>query len=335
MDIVADVYESMSKEIERILIGNEDIVERLFIAVATKGHVLLEGLSGIAKTTIAKSFANLADLEYSIQMMPDLLPSDVTGTDIYNRETGEFAFQEGPIFANLVLADEINRTTPKTQSALLEAMEEGHVTIGSETKLLPQPFMLIVTQNPIESEGTFQLPITQRDRFQFKLQIDLPDRELEHRLIKQVKRSPDLDAEDVSPVVSPDAIARVRRAVSEVYLDERIEDYILDLVAATRDHPDVTHNASPRASIVFPNGSKAKAAIERRDYVIPDDVKHLSKQVLAHRIVLNADAEFGGRSSRDIIEEVVADIEVPGSQIRSEESTEWKTMSNGGGSNAE
>jgi len=335
MDLVADVYESLIDEAGQVLIGNEVVVERIFISLATGGHVLLEGPPGVAKTTIARLVSNLTDLDYSrIQMMPDLLPSDVTGTNIYREGIEAFEFEQGPIFANIVLADEINRTTPKTQSALLEAMEEEHVTVSSTTEPLPQPFLLIATQNPIETEGTYRLPIAQRDRFQLKLEVGLPDRTDEQQLLKQVKTAPDLEPEDVDPVVSPAAITQVRQAVSEVYLDERIEEYILDLVGATREHPSIEHGASPRATLAFTNGSKAKAAIERRDYVIPADVKALAKSVLGHRIVLDADAEFGGQSDRDLVEEIVTEVETPGSRIDGDES-EATTMSDGADSTTE
>ena len=320
MSSPADIFEAVRDEAETVLIGNEDVIERVLVAMLTKGHVLLEGPPGVAKTTIARLFAELTDLEFSrIQLMPDLLPSDVTGTQIYREDIGEFSFQKGPIFANVVLADEINRATPKTQSALLEAMQERTVTVASETTPLPSPFVLIATQNPIEAEGTYRLPIAQRDRFQFKLQIKLPDREEERALFDRFDADPDLEPEEVDPVVSSDAIEDAHDAVSRVHVDEKIREYVLDVVEATRDHPLVEHGVSPRATLAFLNGAKARAAIRRRDYVIPDDVKALSRPVLAHRLVLEADAEFGGRTAQDVVDELVGEVEPPGSRIDTDE----------------
>jgi MoxR-like ATPase len=279
----------------------------------------LEGPPGVAKTTIARLFASLTDLEYSrIQLMPDLLPSDVTGTQIYREETGEFEFQQGPVFANVVLADEINRATPKTQSALLEAMQERMVTVASQTSPLPTPFILIATQNPIETEGTYKLPIAQRDRFQFKLQIGLPERDEERELFDRFDADPGLEPELVDPVISAETISAIQTAVKGVHVDEKIREYILDIVGATRDHSQIEHGVSPRATLAFLNGGKAKAVLRGREYVIPDDVKSLAKPVLAHRLVLTSDAEFSGWTSRDVVENLVDDVETPGSQIGTE-----------------
>ena len=316
MESPADVFEALQSEAGRVLVGNEDVLEHLLISTLTKGHVLLEGPPGVAKTTIARLFASLTDLKYSrIQLMPDLLPSDVTGTQVYREETGEFVFQKGPIFANVVLADEVNRATPKTQSALLEAMEERKVTVASETSPLPSPFLLIATQNPIETEGTYRLPIAQRDRFQFKLKVELPTRENERELFDRFDADPDLAPETVNPIISPEMIHEAQQAVNQVYVDEKIREYVLDIVEATRDHSLIEHGVSPRATLAFLNGSKAKAAIEGREYVIPDDVKSLSKPVLAHRLVLEADAEFSGQTARDVVEEIMNEVETPGSRI--------------------
>ncbi|WP_318568710.1 MoxR family ATPase [Salinigranum marinum] len=319
----AEVFEAIRDEAGAVLIGNQDVLEHVLIATLTKGHVLLEGPPGVAKTTIARLFASLTDLEYSrIQLMPDLLPSDVTGTQVYREETGEFTFQKGPVFANVVLADEINRATPKTQSALLEAMQEQMVTVASETTPLPSPFLLIATQNPIETEGTYKLPIAQRDRFQFKLQVGLPEREDERELFDRFNAEPDLTPEDVTPVVSSEVIHDAQQTVSRVYVDEKIREYVLDIVETTRDHSLIEHGVSPRATLAFLNGAKAKAAIRGREYVIPDDVKSLSKPVLAHRLVLEADAEFSGRTPRDVVEELVDEIETPGSRISADPEAE-------------
>ncbi len=335
MKTPAEIFAALRDEAGTVLIGNEDVVENVLISTLTEGHVLLEGPPGVAKTTIARLFANLTDLDYSrIQLMPDLLPSDVTGTDVYREETGEFEFRKGPIFANVVLADEINRATPKTQSALLEAMQERIVTVASTTTPLPEPFILIATQNPIEAEGTYRLPIAQRDRFQFKLEVDLPDRADERELFDRFDAEPDLAPESVSPVISAEVIRRAKGVVDEVYIDEKIREYILDIVEATREHPMIDHGASPRATLAFLRAGKAKAAIRDRDYVIPSDVRALAQQILAHRLVLDADAEFGGRTARDVVEEIVDEIEVPGANIGADDSfAEGEAaVSDGGGS---
>ncbi len=306
------IYETISTEVKNVLVGNEVAVERLTIALLTRGHILLEGVPGVAKTTIANLFARVLGLKYSrIQMTPDVMPADITGTHIYREPVGEFELQRGPVFANLVVADEINRATPKTQSALLEAMEERRVTIEGETLALPDPFMVVATQNPIEMEGVFELPEAQRDRFMFKITIDLPDRDDERELLDRFDANPDLGPEAASQTIDVSSLAAARETAASVHTAEPVKEYILDLVAATRTHPDVTFGASPRATLAFLNGAKARAAVRGRTYAIPDDVKALTTQILAHRIVLSTDADLSNVDPTAIISEIVDSVTVP------------------------
>jgi MoxR-like ATPase len=310
----SEVHASLQSEVGSVLVGNEDVVERLTIALLTRGHVLLEGVPGVAKTTIANLFANGLGLEYGrIQLTPDVLPADITGTHIYRESTGEFELQRGPIFANLVVADEINRATPKTQSALLESMQERAATIEGETRPLPVPFMLVATQNPIEMEGTHELPEAQRDRFTFKLAVDLPDRDDEREVLDRFDDSPVMGAGDVEQVVSAADVTDARDVVAEVHVEDAVKEYILDVVGATREHPDVEHGGSPRATLALLNGGKGKAAIEGREYVIPDDVKELAAPALVHRLVLNTEAELGDVTPEDVVADVLSEVPPPGS----------------------
>lgn len=308
----AAFYEAVREEAGTVLIGNEEIIRSLSISALTGGHVLLEGVPGVAKTTIANLFARASGLEHHrIQMTPDILPADITGTHIYRESTGEFELQRGPIFANVVVADEINRATPKTQSALLEAMQEGTVTIEGETLSLPEPFMVMATQNPIEMEGTFALPEAQRDRFQLKLTIDLPGRDAERRLLDRFDAEPGLGASSIEQVITTEELAAAREVVTEVHVANPVREYILDVVRATRNSPDVEYGASPRASLAFLNAGKASAAIDGREYVIPDDVKRLAHPILRHRLVLSTDAELGGESVEDLITGILETVSVP------------------------
>ena len=310
------IYDAVREEAGRVLVGNESAIEHLTIALLTRGHVLLEGVPGVAKTTIANLFARASGLGYRrIQMTPDILPADITGTQIYRQNTGEFELQRGPIFTNLVVADEINRATPKTQSALLEAMQERHVTIEGETLALPEPFMVVATQNPIEMEGVFELPEAQRDRFQFKLTIDLPTRVDEREILDRFDADPDLEPQIVEQVVDVANLLAARAAVLDVHVAPAVKEYVLDVVEATRTHPDVTHGGSPRATLAFLDGAKARAAIHGRRYVIPDDVKTLAVSVLVHRLVLSTDAELGDVSASSIVQELVQSIEPPGVDV--------------------
>ncbi len=308
----ASLHAAVRDEMAQVLIGKEALVERLTVALLTRGHVLLEGVPGVAKTTIANLFARSMALSYRrIQMTPDVLPADITGTHVYREATGEFELQRGPVFANVVVADELNRATPKTQSALLEAMQERRVTIEGETLPLPDPFMVVATQNPIELEGTFELPEAQRDRFQLKLAAGLPSREEELALLDRFDEQPTLDADVVEPVVADGAIAEAREAVAAVFVDPKVKEYVLDLVGATRESPDVEHGASPRASLAFLNAAKALAAVRGREYVIPDDVKSLAAPILVHRLVLSTDAELSDLAPEAIVDEILDTVPVP------------------------
>lgn len=314
----ADVYRAIETEVETVLIGNEDVVEGLTVAALVRGHVLLEGVPGVAKTTVANLFARTTGLEYSrVQMTPDILPADITGTSVYREGTGEFELRRGPVFSNVVVADEINRATAKTQSALLEAMQEGTVTIDGDTLELPDPFLVIATQNPIEMEGTFELPEAQRDRFDLKLRMELPDRDEESALVDRFDDDPQLGPGSVDQVVSREDLLAAREAVDDVHVSEAVREYILDLVAASRDSADVAHGASPRATIAFLNVGKARAAIQGRDYVTPGDVKRFVEPVLAHRLVLNTEADLGGVTTMDVVEDVLTTVEPPSRETAS------------------
>ena len=307
------VYDAIREEVATVLVGNTEIVEGLTVALLTRGHVLLEGVPGVAKTTLADLFSRATGLQsVRIQMTPDVLPADITGTTVYREAAGEFELQKGPVFANVVVADEINRATPKTQSALLEAMQERRVTIEGQTLALPDPFMVVATQNPIEMEGTFPLPEAQRDRFELKLTVDLPEYDEERTLLDAFDDEPELGPSDIEQVVSLEELQAARKAATDVYVSDLLKGYILDLVAATRESPDVRHGGSPRASLAFLNAGKARAAIHGRDYVIPDDVKALAHNVLAHRLVLSTDAELSDLTARDVVDDVLSAVDPPG-----------------------
>ena len=315
MDSVSDpaaAHDAIQAEISKVLIGNEAVVERLTISLLTGGHVLLEGVPGVAKTTTAELFARATGLDFGrIQLTPDTLPADITGTTVYREETGEFEVQLGPVFTNVVVADEINRSTPKTQSALLEAMQEQQVTISGETRSLPQPFLVVATQNPIEMEGTFELPEAQRDRFQFKLTIDHLNRDDELSLLDRFDEDPDLAPQVIEPVLDPNQIDELAVTVDAVHVGDPVKAYLLDLVAATRDHSAVTHGTSPRGSLTWQHAAKARAAIHGRGYVLPDDLKALAPSVLAHRLVLETEASLSGITPRDVVTDVLDSVEPP------------------------
>jgi len=309
------LYDTLQKAVGEVLIGNRRIIEGLTIALLTRSHVLLEGVPGVAKTTIANGFSRALGLDYNrIQMTPDVLPADITGTHIYREPTGEFDLRKGPIFANVVVADEINRATPKTQSALLEAMEERQTTVEGSTLGLPEPFMLIATQNPIEMHGTFELPEAQRDRFSLKYTVELPDRADESALFDRFDGTPELSADSIEAVVDAETVLNCRKQVSDIYISEPVRDYTLDIVHATRSDSALEHGGSPRATLTFLSAGKARAAIHGRSYVLPDDIKALANPVLCHRLVRSTDSRLSDQSPTAIIEEIVDSVGAPGSE---------------------
>ena len=302
----------------RVIVGQKHLIDSLLISLLSDGHILLEGVPGLAKTLAIKTLAKLIDADYSrIQFTPDLLPADVIGTQIYSQKEEKFQIKKGPVFANFILADEINRAPAKVQSALLEAMQEHQVTIGDNTFMLPNPFLVLATQNPIEQEGTYQLPEAQVDRFMLKVVISYPTIE-EEKLIMRENLKAELPM--VSPVTSIDEIINARKVVNEVYIDEKIEQYIADIVFATRyperygltDMKDfISFGGSPRASINLAKAARAYAFIKRRGYVIPEDVRAVVHDVLRHRIGLSYEAEAMNISSEEIINNIINKVEVP------------------------
>lgn len=311
--------ELLMLELHKTLVGQKQMAERLLIGLLSGGHILLEGVPGLAKTLAIKSLASAIDARFSrIQFTPDLLPADVVGTQVYNPQAHEFSVRKGPIFANFILADEINRAPAKVQSALLEAMQERQVTIGDQTYKLEEPFLVLATQNPIEQEGTYELPEAQADRFMLKVVITYPGREEERHIIRQ-NLNPEGNPK-IRAVVSPQEILDARQLVREVYMDEKIEQYILDIVFATRYpgqsklkklEPLIAYGASPRASISLALAAKAYAFIRRRGYVIPEDIRAVCLDVLRHRIGLTYEAEAENITSDQIVQEILNAVEVP------------------------
>jgi MoxR-like ATPase len=311
--------EVLNEETSKVIVGQKHMIDRLMLGLLAKGHVLLEGLPGLAKTLAIKTLASAVDADFQrIQFTPDLLPSDIIGTMIYNPGKNEFTVRKGPIFANFILADEINRAPAKVQSALLEAMQEKQVTIGKETFKLEEPFLVLATQNPIEQEGTYPLPEAQVDRFMLKVNIYYPTREEEKMIIR--KNILGEITQKISAVVKPETILKARESVQKVYMDEKIENYILDIVFATREPakyklddiaPLISYGASPRASINLAIAAKAHAFMQRRGYVIPDDVRNVCKDIMRHRIGLSYEAEAENITQEDIITRIINVIPVP------------------------
>ena len=312
------LIQAAADEVKKVIVGQRMLIERMMVALLCRGHLLVEGVPGLAKTLAVKTLGQVLDLQFSrIQFTPDLLPADLTGTLIYQQKTGEFVARKGPVFTNLLLADEINRSPAKVQSALLEAMQERQVTLGDATHLLPDPFLVFATQNPIEHEGTYPLPEAQVDRFLLKVKVDYPSKEEERQVLDRMMSG---ELPQVSRVLSADAVRRLVARVREVYVDERLRDYMVALVSATRRPKDVgladlvpliAFGASPRATLAFSEASRALAFLRGRGYVVPEDVKEIAKDVLRHRVLLSYEAEAENVAAETIVERILERVEVP------------------------
>ena len=312
------VLNRIREEIGKVIVCQAKLIDRLLIALLCNNHVLIEGVPGLAKTLTITTLAKTIQTSFQrIQFTPDLLPGDLVGTLIYNPKTGDFSTRKGPIFANIILADEINRAPAKVQSALLEAMQERQVTIGNESYALDDPFMVLATQNPIEQEGTYPLPEAQIDRFMFKLLVTYPSKAEEQRILRRMTGT---EGEiPVNPVIAPSDISRIRSLVASIYMDEKIEEYILNLVAATRDPKKynldiwdlIRYGASPRATIFLANAAKANALLAGRGYVTPQDVKSIAPDILRHRVIVTYEAEAEEKTSDDIVKQILDNVEVP------------------------
>jgi len=313
--------ERLFSEVHKVVVGQKEMIERVFMGLLCGGHVLLEGAPGLAKTLTVNTLARCLDLKFSrVQFTPDLLPSDVLGTVIYNHQLSTFSNKQGPIFTNLLLADEINRAPAKVQSALLEAMAERNVTIGDQTYPLPKPFLVLATQNPIEQEGTYNLPEAQLDRFMFKIKVDYPEPDEELKIMERMGAGPESKRPQVEPVLGPDALQQVRRTLDEIIVEEPVRRYIVDVVAATRNPGAaglgelgvfIDFGASPRASIALYQAARAHAFMRRRGYVSPEDVKAIAPDVLRHRIILSYEAEAEGKTVEQITRQILEHVQVP------------------------
>ena len=307
----------LADEVARVIVGQKYMIDRLLISLLADGHVLLEGVPGLAKTTAIKTLAAAIETGFArVQFTPDLLPADLTGTQVYNPKDGSFSVKQGPVFTNLLLADEINRAPAKVQSALLEAMQERHVTIGGKTFPLPEPFLVLATQNPIEQEGTYPLPEAQVDRFMLKLKVGYPTREEERDILDRQTGTPPAP---IQPVMKPETILRMRQVVRDVYMDDKIKKYIVDFVFATREPeaagldlaPLIAFGASPRATIYLAMAARAHAALRGRGYVTPEDVKAIGLDVLRHRVIVTYEAEAEDITSDEVARRILDKVEVP------------------------
>ena len=315
----SNFIDNLKQGMSQVILGQEELVNKILISMLANGHILLEGVPGLAKTLMVKTLAKLIETNFQrIQFTPDMLPADLLGTLIYNQRTGEFDTRKGPIFSNIILADEINRSPAKVQSALLEAMQERQVTIGENTFSLDPPFLVMATQNPIEQEGTYPLPEAQVDRFMFKLIVDYPDRNSERLVLRQNTKSFNID--ELNSIISPNDILDAQSVIHDIYVDEKVEDYVLNLIFATRN-PDshglsdlegiIDFGASPRATINLVRAAKARAFTEHRGYITPEDIRYIGADVLRHRVILTYEAEAEELTPEDVIQRLFEVIEVP------------------------
>lgn len=308
---VAELSSKVIDEVEKAIIGKRDVLEMIMAAVLADGHVLLEDFPGLGKTLLANSLAIVLGLDFRrIQFTPDLLPGDITGGYIYNRVSNDFELRKGPLFANIILADEINRASPKTQSALLEAMQERQVTLEGETMILPKPFLVFATQNPIEYEGTFPLPEAQLDRFLMKLSVGYPSHEAETEILRR-RRERRQDEVELNQVTNGEELLAMRQAIEGVYVDEDLDKYMVSLMTATRKDSRVTVGASPRGSLALMKLARAKAALDGRDFIIPDDVKHFIKPALRHRLILVPEMWMQRNAAQNVLGRIVDTVPVP------------------------
>ncbi|OYD09575.1 AAA family ATPase [Paludifilum halophilum] len=308
---IAEVSEQVLNGLKQVVTGQDGPLRLLWASLITGGHVLMEGAPGLGKTMMVRAMGQIIDADFSrVQFTPDLMPADVTGTKIFDVQSGRFTFKQGPIFTHLLLADEVNRTPPKTQAALLEAMEEGKVTVDGESLDLPKPFFVAATQNPIEYEGTYPLPEAQLDRFTMKLMVDYPEEEEEVAILEGHRITSKREAV-LTPLIGVNEILALRDRIEAIRTEESILRYITSMIRSTRTHPQVMLGASPRAGLAVLTLSRAMAAMEGRDYVIPDDIKFVIKPVLRHRLILNPDVELEGLKTDDLIEEIVRTVMVP------------------------
>ena len=306
---IREIAQEVLSEVSRVIVGYGETLQQLFIALLVNGHVLLEGVPGLGKTVMAKTFTKTLGISFRrVQFTPDLLPADITGTKIFDQNEGQFVLQKGPIFANVVLADEINRSAPKTQAALLEAMAERQVTIEGQTLALEKPFIVIATENPVEMEGTYPLPEAQVDRFLFKLWLDYPEQDEE---VEIMRRQISGEAPSVEVITNSEEILAAQKVMNMVYIDERILKYVRDIIIKTRNHPQIALGCGPRASLTLMKCAKARAAILGRTYVTPDDVRALIVPALNHRILLKAESELEGLDTKSVLKSIIEEIPVP------------------------
>jgi MoxR-like ATPase len=308
--VINEVARKLRENIQKVIVGKDEVINLTLVAVLCEGHLLLEDVPGIGKTTLARALATSLGCTFRrIQFTPDLLPSDVTGLSWFNQRTQEFEFRPGPIMSQVVLADEINRATPRTQSALLEAMQECQVTVDGVTRPLPKPFLVLATQNPVELEGTFPLPEAQIDRFLLRVVIGYPSRQEENAILERFRDQDPLPG--LSPVTSPEEILELQRLRAQIRVEDSVRDYVVQVARATRKHAEISLGASPRASLFLFRASQAWAAIQGRDYVLPDDVKFMAPHVLTHRLMISPQAQLRGRRPEELVADIVDSVPVP------------------------